>query len=118
MHNVEIFVRKAVGISKVLDLTNPETGAPFSLTGYSVFWSAKAKAGEGSAVVQASTSDGRIVISPDTPGQFWLAVPYTAFNTVAPGLYVHDCVLVAPDGARAVLFGGKMNVEASVTVPA
>lgn len=117
MHNVEIFVRKAVGISKVLDLTDPATGLPFSLTGYAVWWSAKVKAGEGSAVVAASTSDGRIVIS-ETPGQFHLAVPYTAFNAVAPGIYVHDCVLVAPDGAREVLFGGKMTVEASVTVPA
>ena len=58
------------------------------------------------------------MLSPDTPGRSWLAVPYTAFNAVAPGLYVHDCVLVAPDAARAVLFGGKMTVEASVTVPA
>jgi hypothetical protein len=87
--------------------------APFDLTGASLRMDLDAF--NGTDVLEATTSNGRIVIHNAAAGQFELAVPAATMRTVPPGSYQHDLLLTFADGRVHRVWTGTLTLSPGVT---
>jgi hypothetical protein len=93
-------------------------GAPVSLTGGSLKMNFEgltpASAGPGPGGIEASTANGRIVLSNAAQGQFEIALPTAVLRAIPTGVYRHDLVLTLAGRVQRV-WEGTLTLNSGVT---
>ena len=90
-------------------------GVGLSITGKTIEMEVRACPG-GDVIVEASTTDGRIVITDGANGIFAITIPANIMADVAPLSYVYDILLITSAADRIRLVEGAFHVAARVTV--
>ena len=88
-------------------------GTAIDLTGVAISFAAEHE--PGAAVLAASTTNGRIVVTNALLGRFDLVIPAAALAPIAPGLYQHD-LLLTRTGRVDRIWSGTLRLEHGVTV--
>lgn len=64
--------------------------------------------------VSGEASNKCIFIVNALQGQIKLVLPYTVLKRLEPDTYIHDCVLIKPDGKRVSVWSGRLVLKAGV----
>jgi hypothetical protein len=80
-----------------------EAGTPIDITGAALRMGVETAAGRDA--LEATTANGRIVVSDAPAGRFDLAIPAAVMRTLAEGAYRHDLVLESGGTTRRVWAG-------------
>ena len=91
-------------------------GAPVSLTGgtLKMNFEALASASAATSIIEASTANGRIVLSNAAEGQFEIALPTAVLHAIPTGVYRHDLVLTLAGHVQRV-WEGTLTLNSGVT---
>jgi hypothetical protein len=91
-------------------------GAPVSLTGGSLKMNFEglAPANPATSTIEASTANGRIVLSNAAQGQFEIALPTAVLRAIPTGVYRHDLVLTLAGRVQRV-WEGTLTLNSGVT---
>lgn len=87
---------------------------PVNLTGYTAKMQVRKKAGA-ALLVELSTANGRIVITPLT-GTILLTLTAAETNVLTPGLYLYDLELTNSTGFVIRFISGAFEVTGQITV--
>ncbi len=99
-------------LRQAFKLTDSNGGA-VSLTGATMRMELDSLAG--GDVIEASSANGRIVVTNAVLGEFSLAVPAAAMSALAPGVYQHDLLLTRTDGSVQRVWEGTLTLNRGVT---
>ena len=86
-------------------------GSPIDLTGASARLQVRDQ--DGALVIEASTSNGRMTITP-AQGRIDMAVPYTA-TQITPGAYRFDLEVTHASGVRRTYRSGTLIVQEDIS---
>jgi hypothetical protein len=91
-------------------------GNPVDLTGGSlkITFDGLANTHRGTAALEASTANGRIVLANAGLGQFEINVPTAVLHTIPPGVYRHDLLLTLSGRVKRV-WEGTLTLAEGVT---
>lgn len=90
-------------------------GSAVDLTGKTLKMQWKAKVNDAAALVEASTSDGKINITDGPAGQFSIAVPYGDTQNVDAGNLYWDLIDIISRTSQTRIAGGRFLVRQGVT---
>lgn len=90
------------------------SSVPIDLTGYTAKMQVRATAADSSIIVELSTTNSYITITPST-GTIELTIPASVTATVPVANAVYSLNMTSPDGFVTRLLQGQVQVKASIT---
>jgi hypothetical protein len=115
-YNLKITIYNNRDYEQEFTLTE-EDESPLDLTGYKVSFAVGSIHTDRPLIHHVSGTSGNQCVFIDSAinGQIRLVLPYAVMRVLDAGTYIHDCILIAPDGKRTGVWSGNMIVKKGVS---